>query len=68
VCNELEVRARFCEDDQVKEILLGLWNNEKTIRRPKNPGHSNGVWKIEPMNDRVKTLNMFYFYKSLKIF
>ncbi len=46
VCNELEVRARFCEDDHAKEILQRLWNNEKTIRRPKDQ-----VWKIEPLNN-----------------
>ncbi len=35
VCNELEVRARFCEDDDVKEILLGLWNTEKNNQTAK---------------------------------
>ncbi len=65
VCNELQVRARFCEDENVKKELQRLWNKTEKISRQNKRVHSYRVWKIEPMNDTVILLTQMLLLDGL---
>ncbi len=65
VCNELQVRARFCEDENVKKELQRLWNKTEKISRQNKRVDSRRVWKKEPMNDTVILLTQMLLLDAL---